>query len=383
MIDDMLTMIPGPTPVHRRILDALARPTVSHLAPDLVAAYRSALDGFRRLCRSGDGQPVIVAGGGTLSMEMALVNLVRPGERVLVISQGYFGDRYAELAESFGCEVEVLRSEWGRAVPAEAVERALSGGSYRAVTMTHVDTSTGALAPVGDYCALLRGRDELAVLDGVCATGGVDERFDDWEVDVLVTAPQKAIAAPPGVAMCLFSPRAVERRRGLDRVAAYYADLLRWLPVMEDPGRYFSTPCVNEIFAVATALEMVHEEGLEVRFARHRRLAAGLRAGLGSLGFRSFTAADSLAPTLSVLLYPDGVDDGAFRGAAARHGVVVAGGLGPVAGRAFRLGHMGNIGPAEVAATLSAVEDALAETGTAPAPGAALGAAAAAMGEEA
>ncbi len=381
MIDETLTMIPGPTPVHRRILESLAAPTVSHLAPEFVAAYRGALDGFRRLGRTSDGQPVIIAGGGTLSMEMALVNLVRPGDKVLVVSQGYFGDRYAELAEAFGCETRVLRSEWGRAVAPEEVEKALSGGSFRAVTMTHVDTSTGTEAPVEDYCSLLEDRDELAILDGVCATGGIDERVEDWGVDALVTAPQKAIGAPPGVAMCLFSRRALERRRELGRIAAYYADLLRWLPVMEDPSRYYSTPCVNEIFAVAAALDIVHREGLDVRFARHRRLAAALRAGLAALGFTSFTAADRLAPTLSVQLYPDGIEDGAFRTALASRGVVVAGGLGPAAGRAFRLGHMGNIGAAEVVATLEAIGAALSDLGAEQETGVALTAAAAVLGE--
>jgi alanine-glyoxylate transaminase/serine-glyoxylate transaminase/serine-pyruvate transaminase len=376
MIDETLTMIPGPTPVHPRILAALARPTVSHLAPELVAAYRRALDDFRTLGQSSFAQPFIVAGGGTLAMEMALVNVVRPGGRVLVVSQGYFGDRYAELAEAFGFECEVVRCEWGRAVPADALAERLRKGSFDAVTITHVDTSTGSCAPVAEYCELLRGREESVILDGVCATGGVDEPFDAWGVDVLLTAPQKAIGAPPGLAMCLFSQRALARRRGLAAVPAYYADVLRWLPIMEDPGRYYSTPCVNEIFAVAEALRMLFEEGLAARFARHRRIAAAFRAGLAELGLKVFTAADCRANTLSVLLYPEGVDDGSFRADLAKRGVVVAGGLGPVQGRAFRLGHMGNIGAGDVAASLHAIESTLAAARVPVKPGSAVMAAA-------
>src|ERR1035441_582403 len=220
MIDETLTMIPGPTPVHPRILAALARPTVSHVAPAFVKEFREALDAFRGLCQSASGQPFVVSGAGTLAMEMALVNVVAPGEKILVISHGYFGDRYADLAAAFGISCDVLRSEWGRAVPPEELARKLAEGKYAAVTITHVDTSTGTASPVEDYVRLLRGRDELVILDGVCATGGIDEPFDRWGIDVLLTAAQKAIGAPPGLALCLFSKRAMERRRSRASVPA-------------------------------------------------------------------------------------------------------------------------------------------------------------------
>ncbi len=380
MIDETLTMIPGPTPVHPRILAALARPTVSHLAPAFVETFRAALRDFRAACRSEAGRPLVVAGGGTLAMEIALVNTVRPGERILVVSQGYFGDRFAECAAAFGVECDVLRSEWGRAVAPEELAARLARGSYAAVTITHVDTSTGTAAPVEAYARLLDGREETVILDGVCATCGLDERFDEWGIDVLLTAPQKAIGAPPGLALCLFSERAMARRRALPSVPAFYADIMRWLPIMEDPGRYYSTPCVNEIFALAEALRMVHEEGLDARFSRHRVLAAAFRAGLAALGIPLFTQGDCLAATLSVALLPVGVDDATFRARAAARGVTLAGGLGPIAGKAFRLGHMGNIGGGEVIATVAAIAGALADAGHAADTGAALAAAAAVLG---
>ena len=375
MINETLTMIPGPTPVHPRILEALARPTVSHVAPAFVEEFRTALVDFRTLCQGTSAQPFIVAGGGTLAMEMALVNLVAPGEKILVISQGYFGDRFAELAAAFGIQCDLVRSEWGHAVPPEEIAQRLSSNSYTAVTMTHVDTATGTAAPVEAYCELLRERDELVIFDGVCATGGIDERFDQWGLDVLLTGPQKAIGAPPGVALCLFSERAIERRRARSSVPAYYADILRWLPIMQDPGRYFATPCVNEIVALAAALRIVHEEGLPARFARHDAIAHAFRAGLEALGLALFTAPDCRAATLSVVLLPDGVADAALRKEIAARGVVVAGGLGPIAGKAFRLGHMGNIGAGEVAAVLTAIEGSLRALGVSVKPGAAVTAA--------
>jgi len=375
MIDETLTMIPGPTPVHPRILAALSRPTVSHVAPVFVESFRKALADFRGLCQSQAGQPFLVSGGGTLSMEIALVNLVAPGESVLVVSQGYFGDRFGDLATAFGIRADVLRSEWGRAVPPEEVAKRLESNAYAAVTVTHADTSTGTAAPVEAYAGLLRGRKELFLLDGVCATGGLDEPFDRWGVDVLLTAAQKAIGAPPGLALCLFSPRAMERRRARASVPAYYADVLRWLPIMEDPSRYFATPCVNEVVALAEALRMIHEEGLANRFARHARIGRAVRAGLTALGLEFVTAPDCRADTLSVVRYPAGVDDAAFRKEMASRRVVVAGSLGPLAGKAFRMGHMGNIGPGEVATALTAVEESLRALGARVEAGAAVAAA--------
>jgi len=360
MSDTVLTMIPGPTPVHERVLEALAQPTVSHQSPAFVEAYRRCLQRWRAIGRAATAQPFIVAGSGTLAMEMALVNLVSPGERLLVVSHGYFGERWEQLATAFGIECDVVRSEWGQAVTVEEFARQLDSAEYAAVSLTHVDTSTGTEAPLGKYVDVLDGRDLMRIVDGVCATAGTDERFDDWGLDVLLTGAQKAFGAPPGVAILLVSERALEKRRSRTSVPAYNADWLRWLPVMDDPSKYFSTPPVNQIFALDVAMGLVLDEGLETRFARHRDLAARLREGLASQGLKLFTDASCRADTLSVVLHRDATDDVAFRAGVARRGVVVAGALGPIAGQAFRIGHMGNIGTNEIERTLEAIAGALA-----------------------
>ena len=363
MTDDTLTMIPGPTPVRPSILEALSLPTTSHQAPSFVEGYRKCLENLRRIVFTDSAQPFVVSGAGTLAMEMALVNLLGPGERLLIVSQGFFGDRWAQIAEAFGIPHRLLQAEWGQAVEPEQVVEALDAETFAAVAMTHVDTSTGTRAPVEQYCEHLRGRDELALLDGVCATAGVEERFDAWGLDVLLTGAQKALGTPPGVAILLASGRAMEKREALGSVPAYYADLLRWKPIMDNPALYFSTPPVNEIVALLEATRIVVDEGLDKRFRRHAQVARAMRAGFAILGLGVFTSADCRADTLSVLVYPEGVEDAPFRAAVAARKVIIAGALGPLAGKACRVGHMGNIGVEEVVRTVSALGEALVELG--------------------
>lgn len=359
MSHPVLTMIPGPTPVHERVLEALARPTVSHQYPAFVEAYTECLDRWRRVGRSESAKPFVVSGSGTFAMEMALVNLVAPGERLLVVSHGFFGDRWQQIAAPFGIECDVLRAEWGHAISTEELAAGLDRQSYAAVAVTHVDTSTGTLAPVADYASVLEARTEFLLLDGVCATAGIDERFDDWQIDVLLTGAQKAFGAPPGVAILLVGERALEARRRRDSIPAYSADWLRWLPIMEDPSKYFSTPPVNQIFALHEAMGLVLEEGLDARFERHRGLAASIREGLAALDLELFTDAACRADTLSVVMHREGVEDASFRAALAAQGIVVAGALGPIAGKAFRVGHMGNVGSPEIERTLDAMRTVL------------------------
>lgn len=372
---DKLLLIPGPSPVVPRILDALARPTVSHVGAETAADLSLALENLKKIVFCAAGEPFIVAGAGTLSMEIALLNLVSREERVLVLSQGYFGDRMGQICESFGVPFDILRSPWGSVVPPEDLARAVRTGSYALVAATHVDTSTGASAPVKDYAEILKGTGLLYVVDGVCATGGIEERMDDWGIDVVLTAAQKCFGAPPGLAIDVFSERAMAKRRSLPAVPAYYADVLRWLPIMKEPTKYFSTPGVNEMRAFAEATKVMLEEGMESRFTRHALYAEAVRAGLEALGFSFFTRRDCWADTLSVVNYPEGVDDKAFRAAYFENGCVVAGGLGATAGKVFRMGHMGNLTADEILFALEAMERALESVGGAAGRGASVRAA--------
>jgi alanine-glyoxylate transaminase/serine-glyoxylate transaminase/serine-pyruvate transaminase len=374
MPDEKLLLIPGPSPVVPRILEALALPTVSHVGPDMGHDLKEACENLKKIVFSAAGEPFIVAGAGTLSMEMALLNSAGPGDRVLVLSQGYFGDRMGQICRAFGLDHDVLACEWSRAVTPGELDARLKTKSYNVVVCTHVDTATGACAPVEEYGQVLEKTGAIFIVDGVCATGGIAERMDAWGIDVVLTAAQKCLGTPPGLAILVLSERAMEKRRGLAGIPAYYSDLLRWLPIMHDPAKYFSTPCVNEIRAFAEATRIILEEGIEERFERHSLFAEAIRAGLEALGFSFFTDPSFEASTLSVVRYPDGVEDKAFRGGLNGNGVVVAGGLGPTSGQVFRMGHMGNLTSAQVRFAVDAVERTLAGLGRAVAPGTGRGA---------
>lgn len=365
MKDDKLLLIPGPSPVVDRVLEALTQPTVSHISPQMEAELSGTLENMKKIVMTADGQPFIVAGAGTLAMEIALLNITAETDKVLVLSQGYFGSRMAEICQAFDLKCSLLSSPWGKVVRPEELKAELKKHKYEVIVCTHVDTSTGACAPVKDYAEVIHqtAPEALFVVDGVCATGGIEERMDDWGIDVILTAAQKCLGAPPGLAIDVFSRRALEKRKKLTRVKAYYADIMRWLPVMENPNRYFSTPCVNEIRAFFEATRIVLEEGLEKRFERHERFATAIRRALTTLGFSIYTDETCLASTLSVVRYPEELDDLSFRRKLYENGVVVAGGLGPTAGQVFRFGHMGNLKREQIIFAFDAIEKSLLNLG--------------------
>jgi len=356
---EQLLLIPGPTPVHPRVINSLSLPTVSHVSPVFIEEFNQSLIDLKEIVNCGRGQAFIISGAGTLAMEMALVNTVGPGEKILVLSQGYFGRRMREIARSFGLTCEILESPRGEAVMPFELEEKMDEGNYAAVVATHVDTATGACAPIKEYARVIKGEDTLFIVDGVCATGGIEEDMDNWGIDVIFTAAQKCFGVPPGLAVLVLSEDALEKRRRLGTVPAYYADLMRWLPIMQDPSRYFSTPCVNEIRAFAEGARLILEEGLEARFQRHKTAAKAIRAAFDRLGFTYLTRDAFLAETLSVVYFPSGVGGKSLRSELLKRGIVVAGGLGDLADKVFRMGHMGNLSLSQIYYALEAMEDSL------------------------
>jgi len=381
MAKEKLLLIPGPSPVHERILAALAEPTVAHTGPEMQVELKGACENLKRIAFCSNGEAFIIAGAGTLAMEMALLNTAAAGkDRVLVLSQGYFGERMGQICRAFGIDHDIMEAEWGRAILPDELDERLIKNTYDVIVSTHVDTATGVCAPVEEYAHAVKRSGALFIVDGVCATGGIPEKMDDWGIDVVLTAAQKCFGVPPGLALCVFSERAMAKRQGLVSIPAYYSDILRWLPIMKDPVKYFSTPCVNEIRSFFEATRIILEEGLEPRFRRHNLFARSIRAGLGALGFGFFTDPAFYASTLSVPTYPAGIEDKAFRAVLYENGVVVAGGLAQTAGKVFRMGHMGNLTWDEVLFALESVEKTLDSLGYRFEPGAGLKAAGAMLG---
>lgn len=372
---DKLLMIPGPTPVLRDILDALGEPTVSHTSAYIAGIIRDCQEGIRVLAGSQGATVFLFGGSGTLAQEAAVVNLVSPGEHLLVASNGVFGSRFVPIAQAHGIEATLLAAEWGRSVTVKELEEALSSRDYRAVTLTHVETSTGVMAPIPELAAVARRHGALVIVDAVCSLAGTAVQMDEWGVDIVLSGAQKALGVPPGLAILAASPAAMQRRRELERVSTYYADFLNWEPVMLDPRVYFSTHAVNLFYALKAALDVILSEGLERRFARHCALARSFRNGMTALGFGSLTDEAYLAPTMSVARYPSGLADAEFLPNLSGNGVVAAGCLGAFQGKGARFGHMGNITHEDVLQALAAVERVMVGAGIDITPGAGLAAA--------
>lgn len=363
-----LLLVPGPTPVADEIYDALASETRGHTDPRFVEIFKKAIHQTKELFQT-DGEVFIVAGSGTLAMEMAIVNTVGKDEKLLVISHGYFGDRFTPLAKAYGIEVEVLQSEWGKQVDVQLVEDKLAEGSFKAVTITHADTSTGVVSCLDKLVPIIKNAGALVILDGVVATAALNENMSkayghpDYKIDVVLTGSQKAIGIPPGLAIVAFNKTALQARNHLDQIPAYYCDIQNWLPIMNNPAQYFATPPVNLIYAYQKALELILEEGIEKREQRHLAYGRGMRAALRTYGMTPLAQEEVAAATLSCVLYPEGVDDVDFRALLANKGVIVAGALAHLAGKAFRIGHMGNTTPEMLEQAIKSIGEVLQEQG--------------------
>ena len=366
-----ILLVPGPTPVVDEIYDALSSETRGHTDPRFVAIYKNAIENTKKLFNT-DGEVYVVAGSGTLAMEMAIVNTVAEGERLLVISHGYFGDRFIPLAKAYGIEVDVLQAEWGECVAIDEVKRALREKKYKAVTITHADTSTGVASDLERLIPLVKATGALAIVDGVVATAALQEDMgkaygghEDYKIDIALTGSQKAIGVPPGLAIVAFSQTALKVREQLGSVRAYYADIENWRPVMNDPSKYFATPPVNLIYAYNKALKIVLQEGMEHREQRHLRFGRAVREALRSYGMTPLAEEKVAAATLSCIVYPEGVDDATFRSQLAERGVIVAGSLAHLAGKAFRIAHMGNTTVEQLEQALLAIGETLQQQGVA------------------
>lgn len=376
--------IPGPTALPPSVREAGARQMINHRGPefkDLLARLQAGMKPYF----GTTGDIAILSCAGTGGLEAAIVNTLSPGDRVLGVSIGAFGDRFAKIAEAYGATVDKVAAEWGwAAAPDEVRERLASGGGdYRAVLLTHNETSTGVMNPVPELAAAIRetAPDALILVDTVSSLGAVPFDMDGWGVDVVATASQKAWMAAPGLAMVAASDRAWAAMETA-KMPRFYLDLRKHRDLMAE-GETPWTPAVAVAFQVDEGLRLMHEEGQTAVFARHVACAAATQAGLESLGFQLFADPPVRSKTVTAAWIPDGVDWKAFNGEVKRRGVVLAGGQGKLTGKVFRVGHLGSVRLEEILDALATLEAVSIDTGRSVEAGAAVAAAERAAAEAA
>lgn len=373
--------LPGPTPVPDKVREAISLTVVNHRGPEFRAMYARVEELAQPVF--GTGSRVLpFACSGTGAMEASLVNTLTFGERVLVAFNGQFSERFATIAKALGAQVDSIEVPWGRGVDPSDIEAQISQADYRAVIVVHNESSTSSttnLAPIG---ALLRDRPTLFVVDSVSGLAGAEMRQDEWGVDIVVTASQKALMCPPGLALISISGKARKIIELEPRLPRFYFDFRKALASSEKSETPFTAP-VSLISGLRAALEMIHAEGLPAVLDRHQRLSSALRAGGAAIGLRSFGEQGSLSPTVVALEVPEKLNGADIvRLLYERHRTVIAGARNNrLTGKIIRIGTMGHIHEADILTDLQHLEDVLPSLGHSVTPGAGVTAARAALAD--
>ncbi len=359
MPDDVL-LIPGPTNLSTRVREVLARPQLGHNSPKFVEALKDLLGLMKFAFKASNGHPIVVTGSGSLAMESVVVSLVEPEDRVLVVDTGAFGKRFAQMLELNGAKVDVVSFSMGKHAEPKMVEEKFSQGTYKAVFVTHVDTSTTVANPIAEIVASAEKHGVLSVVDSVCGIGGCEFDFDRLGCDIALTAPQKALAAPPGVALVVLSDDALNvMKTRRSQIRSYYMNLVSWKRIMDDPTDYLATPATQIQIALREALLEVREEGLERRWYRHHVIAEGIRAAFENLGLGFVAEEGYRADTVTGVYVPQSRAREAQRRLREDFHIQVSLGFGDIKESALRIGHFGNITPSDALAAVSAFESAL------------------------
>jgi len=367
--------IPGPTALPASVREAGARQMINHRGPEFAAMLERILSGMKPYFGTVNDIAMLTSAGSG-GLEAAVVNTLSPGDRVVGVSIGSFGDRFAKIAKTYGADVTKLEAEWGYAAAADEVREVLRATpGTKAVLLTHNETSTGVMNPIAALAAAVREEapDALILVDSVSGLGAVPFEMDAWGVDLVVTGSQKAWMAAPGLAMIAASPRAWAAM-GTATMPRFYLDLLAHRDSHAN-GQTPWTPAIAVVYQVDEGLRLMAAEGKDNVFARHEACAAAARAGLTALGFQLFADPAVASRTVTAAHVPDGLDWKSFNGEVKRRGVVLAGGQGKLTGKIFRLGHLGSVTLEEILGALSTLEMASIVTGRAVVPGSSVAAA--------
>lgn len=358
---------PGPTPVPEQVMLAMAQPVIHHRHPEFEELFKRVNENLKYLFQT-DQDVLTLSSSGTGAMEAAVCNLFSPGDRVITVNAGKFGERWGELCRAFGLEFIEIPVEWGRGVDPEIIEHhLLTMPDAKAIFLTHSETSTGALQNIREIARLVRTHtDALTIVDGITSVGAVELRMDEWDLDVVMTGSQKGLMVPPGLSFIALSDRAWKRAE-LATLPKYYFDLLesrRALKTSETPW----TPAVTLVVGLDVALQMLRTEGIENVWSRHAILAEAVRTGCNALGLQLLASEPSNA--LTAIWIPEMIDaKKLLRSVKTDHGITVAGGQGHLTGKIFRISHLGYYDRLDVVSVIAAIELSLAECGWTAQPG--------------
>ena len=370
---------PGPSSVHPRVLQALSLPVMGHLDPAFFQVMDDVCDMLRMVFHTENSMTVPISSTGTGAMETACANIIEPGDSVLICRNGYFGIRLADIAERCGATVHLMDTPWGKAVDPQMLKDELKKHpGLKAVGVVHAETSTGVLSDVKELMDVIREAGALSIVDAVTSLGGHEVRMDDWGIDICYSATQKCLGAPPGLAPISLSPAAMDVvAKRPTKVQSFYFNLKDLEAYWNQTRAYHHTSPINMTYALREALRMMMEEGQENRIQRHAKVAAALRAGAEALGLSLLAEEGHRLNPLTTISIPEGIEDAKVRRTLLNeYEIEIGGGLGEFAGKAWRVGLMGESAREKnVFALLSALETILSKEGYEVAFGASLSAA--------
>jgi aspartate aminotransferase-like enzyme len=367
--------IPGPTSLPSVVREAGARQMINHRGPEFAGMLERVTSGLKTFFGTTN-DIVLITCAGSGGLEAAIVNTLSPGDKVLAVSMGAFGDRFARIASVYDADVTMLNVEWGQAADPAAVREALAaGGPWKAVLLTHNETSTGVMNPIRELAAAVResAPDALILMDGVSSLGAVPFEQDAWGIDVAVSGSQKSWMAAPGMAFLSFSERAWAAADEA-RTPRFYLDVRAYRRSMAGGETPF-TPAIAVLFQLDAGIGLMTAEGPAAVFARHAACAAATRAGLDALGFRRFADPAHASETVTCAWLPEGLEWKAFNSALKARKLVVAGGQAKLNGLVFRIGHLGTVTLDEILACIGVIEEGLAAIGRPVVPGSGVAAA--------
>ncbi|PHH76884.1 hypothetical protein CDD80_1144 [Ophiocordyceps camponoti-rufipedis] len=371
-------LIPGPVEFDDGVLQSMSHYSESHVGAGFVATFGETLSMLRRLFQTTNSasQPFVISGSGTLGWDLVAANLMEPGEAALVLSSGYFGDGFADCLEAYGAKVTKLEGPVGGKPQLADIEKALSQNKYKLLTVTHVDTSTGVLSDIKSVAAAANkvSPETLVVVDGVCSVACEEIAFDEWGIDAVLTASQKAIGCPAGLCISMFSGRAIAALKARKtEPATYFASMKRWMPIMQNyeakKPSYFATPSPQLIHALNTALKLILARPLSERFQRHKEVANKVRKAVTDLGLKTVAINDEdRSHAMTAIYLPNKVAVTEVLPKLLDKGVIFAGGLHKeIATKYVRFGHMGvsAVDPKrnDVDMAIKALEESLSECG--------------------